>query len=327
MKVLLTGATGFIGNAIFAELRGKGFEIIPVGGPHSSGSDIVSCDISNRETVMELSSFGEVDAVVHAAGLAHRLKSGSPQDFIRTNVDGVRNVAELAVQLGAKRFVLLSSVLVYGQAAEKVNEPLGEQTPCVPTDVYGRSKLGGEKAAQEVCESNSIALSILRLVPTIGEGSKGNFTKLIGAIERGQFIWVGKGENRKSMIYVCDVARAVRVFLKAGETKTGIFNVAASPITMNELVAAIARTLGKKVPAARIPAVPVSMSLRLLAHIPFAGSIGALSDTIAKWLSDEVYSTAKIEKEIGFKPKTSLIVAAGRDVTYYMKNAGSNARK
>ncbi|MEP7076927.1 MAG: NAD-dependent epimerase/dehydratase family protein [Acidobacteriota bacterium] len=327
MKVLLTGATGFIGNAILTELRGKGFEIIPVGGPHSSRSDILSCDISNREAVMELSSVGKVDAVVHAAGLAHRLKGGIPQDFNRTNVDGVRNVAELAVQLEAKRLVLLSSVLVYGKAAEKAIEPLGEQAPCVPTDAYGQSKLDGEKAAREVCEKNSVALSVLRLVPTIGEGGKGNFAKLIRVIDRGQFIWVGKGENRKSMIYVGDVARAVRAVLKAGNTKPGIFNVAASPITMNELVAEIARTLGKKVPAARIPAVPVSLSLRVLAHIPFAGSIGGLSDTIAKWLSDEVYSTAKIEREIGFKPKTSLAVAAERDVTYYMKNAGSNSRK
>src|SRR6185295_4286582 len=108
-----------------------------------------ACDVCDTADIEKLLPVGEVDAVVHAAGLAHRFKGGDPRDFARVNTEGVRNIAGLAAKLKAKHFVLLSSVLVYGAAASPSTDEISEDTPCLPKDTYGESKLKGEQAARE----------------------------------------------------------------------------------------------------------------------------------------------------------------------------------
>ena len=93
-----------------------------------------------------------------------------------------------AVGQGAKHFLLFSSTLVYGRRSGAV--PITEEDECRPLDAYGRSKLEGENAAKRVCESAGIALTIFRPAPIIGEGSQGNFARLIRTIDKRRFVWV-----------------------------------------------------------------------------------------------------------------------------------------
>jgi len=327
MRVLLTGATGFIGKAIAAELEDGEFDVIPVGGPLSLmlsvGSPSVTCDVSSRESVMNLASIGKVDAVVHAAGLAHRFHLGNSFDFASVNIEGVRNVAELAVKMGAAHLVLLSSVLVYGDAGNNPSAEITEDFPCVPKGIYGKSKLGGENAAREVCEQNSLSLTILRLVPTIGEASKGNFAKLVRAIDRRMFVWVGRGENRKSMIYVRDVARAVKSVLVYKGAAVEIFNLAAPASSMKNIVEEVARTTGRRIPRFVIPQAPLLKLLRSMVRLALSKRLAVISDTLEKWCSDEVYSAQKIECCYGFKTSTTVLEAVRLDVNAYLQNVGS----
>lgn len=330
MRVLLTGATGFIGKAILDELQNKGFEVFPVGGPRSrnipTDSRPITCDVADPDDVLRLTSMRDIDAVVHAAGLAHRFTDGDPKDFVRTNVDGVRNVAQVAVKLGAKQFLLLSSVLVYGDVKSSPTVNVTEEFPCLPKDIYGESKLLGEQAAQEVCEKHSLSLTILRLAPTIGEGSKGNFSKLVRAMDRRMFLWVGRGENRKSLVYVGDAGRAVETILRQKKEGIEIFNVAAKPRKMNEIVGEIASSIGHNIPKVSLPPAFLQRVLSLIYKAPLMKWAGHANDTIRKWCSEEIYSAEKLKDEYGFTPDTDILEAVRRDVKFYLQYVKRKAR-
>lgn len=320
MKILLTGASGFVGGAVLRELEAKGHEVIAVSHGDGPGRALTEtnlqpadlrCDIGDAASVNELASVGDVDAVVHCAGLAHRSGKTSDEEFRRVNVGGVMNVANLAERLHARHFLHFSSTLVYGGGQR--SGPVDETAECVPHDTYSRSKLEGERAARTVCEAAGIALTIFRPAPIVGEGSKGNFARLIRAIDRRRFVWVGSGSNRKSVVYVGDAAKAVAVVLKSGGGGGRTFNLAAEPVTMTTVVGTIAAALGRRLWPVRLPAAPV----RALARMAAPRRMAAMLDT---WLSDDVYSNARLSEAYGFTPETPAEEALEREVAYYLKH-------
>jgi nucleoside-diphosphate-sugar epimerase len=308
MKVLVTGASGFVGQALVAEFNARGFETIAVGGPRSKGCDY-SIDIGDASAVDAVSREQDVDAVVHSAGIAHRFGGVSDDEFQRVNVTLVENIARLAVTIGAKHFMLFSSTLVYGRRSG--TGEITENDQCRPFDAYAQSKLDGENAARNICEAAGINITIFRPAPIMGEGSKGNFARLIRAIDKHRFVWVGKGVNRKSVVYVGDVAKAAAAVLESGGKGTQIFNLAADPVTMKHIVDAIAAKLVRKVPPVHLPVSSVRAAF---------GISGRLAATLDTWLANDVYSNGKLQKTYGFKPSTSLETAIGREVEYYLKH-------
>lgn len=308
MKVIVTGATGFVGGALIAEFAARGFETIAVGGPSSSDA-AHSIDVGDRAAVKHLAKEKGVDAIVHAAGIAHRFGGVSGEEFHRVNVRGVENVAEVAIELGVKHFLLLSSTLVYGR--RKDIRPVEESDECRPVDAYGRSKLEGEFAARRVCGSAGIALTVFRPAPIIGEASKGNFARLIRAIDRRRFVWVGHGDNFKSVVYVGDVARAAGEVLAEHASGARFFNISADAVRMKDIVNAIAAKLGRRIPSVHVPAAPVRAALSFSSR---------LRATLETWLSDDVYANDSLLDASGFKPDTPLDTAVGREVEYYLKH-------
>lgn len=308
MKVIVTGATGFVGRALTAELTSRGIETIAVGGPNSAEARY-SIDIGAAAEVQKLEVEKDVDAVVHAAGIAHRFGRVSEAEFRRVNVTGVENVARLAADIGAKHFLLLSSTLVYGRRKDAI--PITENDQLRPIDMYGRSKLDGERAARSICEPAGVVLTVFRPAPIMGEGSKGNFERLIRAIDRGRFIWVGTGENMKSIVYVGDVARAAAAVLQKNGKGTEIFNIASDPVKMKDVVDKIAQRLGRRIPSLHLPPGPVRLASRV------SGKFSRMLDT---WLGDDVYSNEKLQAAFGFTPDTTLDEAVGREVEYYLKH-------
>lgn len=315
MKVLITGATGFVGRALLAELTARGLTCIAVGGPGNTESHY-SIDVGDVEQVRQLASIGNVEAIVHAAGIAHRSGGVSDGDFDRVNVAGVENVARLAVDLNAKHFLLLSSTLVYGRRSDP-EAMIDEDDECKPADAYGKSKLAGEEAARRVCESDGLPLTIFRPAPIMGEGSKGNFARLIRAIESGRFVWVGSGDNLKSVVYVGDVAQAAAIVLDS-PNRTQIFNLAADAVRMKDIVNAIADALGRGRPSVHLPARPIEFAAKA------AGVLGAkfkrITTTLETWLGNDVYSNERLHDAYGWTPATPLDIAVSREVGYYLNH-------
>lgn len=179
------------------------------------------------------------DAIIHLAA-EHRDDPQSAALADEVNVGGARNVIAAARQAGCRRIVFTSSVAVY-----PLNAPeLTEDSPPLPYNRYGESKLTAERLFAEWAQNTpGASLAIVRACVVFGEGNRGNVYNLLRQIQRGRFVMVGNGRNRKSMAYVGNVARFLATCL---DLPSGfhLFNYADKPdLSVGELVALTRREL------------------------------------------------------------------------------------
>lgn len=325
MKVIITGATGFIGREIVSELLEGGFELYQIGNSNVNSQfprlKFFKIDITSFEEVCELRKLKKIDAVIHSAGLAHQFGNVEKDKFQKTNVEGTKNILELAVTLHVRHFVLISSTAVYGteKKSGKNVRVIDESAKCRPQTFYAESKLEAEQAAVKICERNNINLTIFRLSPVIGEGNAGNVARLVEAIDKKRFVWIGSGENYKSLIYKRDVAKACLEILRKKKQGIEIFNLAAEPVLMRNFVAAAAKNLNKKIPGFSIPPPLLEKVFQLNEKTLKIKKIRKISETVEKWLSDDVYSAERFEREYNFKPETSVSEALEKQIKRYRK--------
>lgn len=204
MKVLVTGASGFVGSPLCLRLQTAGLDVIassrtrveepgifyvrsPELGPEADWSDALS----------------DIDAVVHLAGLAHITseKSNAQTDkkYLRVNAEGSQKLAEQCATAGVKHFVFLSSC--HAVAAES-DDVLTDQTRPHPITAYGRSKLAAEDAIKDVLAGSDCGWTILRPPLVYGQGNKANFGLLVKLVKTGLPLPLASVRNRRSFIYV-----------------------------------------------------------------------------------------------------------------------------
>jgi nucleoside-diphosphate-sugar epimerase len=253
----------------------------------------------------------QVDCVIHAAGIAHvfRLDAAARERMKKINVEATGALAQAAAKAGVKRFVLLSSVSVYGSPGSPM---VDETSPCHPRGPYAESKYHGEQLVTKA--AGKMELVILRPATVYGEGDRGNVMRLIRAIDRNRFIWIGKGGNSKSLIHRDDVAEAC--VLAAGTAlPTGIYNVSGAPETMGTIVETIAIALGKRPPRLTIPALPVRLAISV---IPLTD----LQYNVKKWLADDSYDARNFRQVFGFSTSVSLQTGIQRQIAWYRSGSG-----
>lgn len=319
MRVLVTGASGFVGRATCVHLESLGHEVIRFVGPRSkSEQGSFQVDIADASTFPEPGSFPPFDAVVHCAGIAHRFGPVSKDDFVMVNVRGVENAVHYAERTKARKFVFLSSVLVYG--TPRNSEAITEHFPTDPDDEYGKSKLSGEQAAIEACRAASIKLTILRPAPVIGEGSRGNIARLIRAIHRSRFAWIGDGRNRRSLVYVGDVSLAIGDLIQQDNDDVSVFNIVSGTISVAELVGFIERRLKRDPPKHHLPIWVAKTFYRASWVISPIALVQRYRRMLATWLADAVYSGDKIEQQLGYAPQTTVEEGLDLEIDHYLKS-------
>lgn len=316
-RVLVTGASGFIGSGVVGRLASEGIQVVASGrstGRVDGEVQFIASDVTRPETLSSVVK--GVDVVVHAAGLAHQFgKDPASLPFANVNVDGTANTARAAVDAGVKQFVLISSVAVYGPHAAIMCD---EDAPCRPVEPYSVSKYESEKRAIEILRDSGTGLTILRVATAYGEGDPGNLIRLIRAIDRGRFIWLGKGENRKSLIHRDDVAGACLLAVRKALSGVNIYNVTGGTHQMSEIVNAIASALRRRVPEWRIPNSAAESGANLLRQMSGGkGTPGRIARTIEKWLDDDAYDGGKFNRTIGFQPAVRLQDGMQREVEWY----------
>lgn len=236
MKIILTGASGFLGEIIHQRL--SSFNIITVG--RSTGSDI-PCDLAKAIPVLP-----GADLIIHSAGKAHVVPrtEAEKQEFFEVNVKGTQNLLsglEQATSL-PKSFVFISSVAVYGRE-EGLN--LNEYTPLLAEDPYGLSKINAEKVIIDWCKKNNVICTILRLPLLVGSNAPGNLGVMVKSIQKGLYLNIAGGKAKKSMVLADDVARIIPKAAEIG----GIFNLTDRyHPSFFELSSAIASQYGKQKP-------------------------------------------------------------------------------
>lgn len=234
-KVLVTGATGFLGSAIVSQCQAAGFSVTTTGrsdGYSKRLSNYFKADLLMPDSLSRL--FKDVDCVVHAAGLAHLFgKNQETAPFMAVNADGTENLIKAAASASIRHFILISSVAVYGSSTVGI---CTESTPCMPQSPYAKSKFEAELKAIRVAEAVGTCLTILRMATVYGKGDPGNVARLIRAVDQDHFIWIGAGSNYKSLIHRDDAARACVTILHAPTKGINIYNISAPPCTMYEVV-------------------------------------------------------------------------------------------
>jgi len=315
-RILITGANGFLGQTILSHLQAAGFSVLAsdLGGGCSVLNTIYrKADVTQAEEIKPI--LVDITTVIHVAGLAHVFNpdASAGDKFHKINEIGTENVAAAAAAAGVRHFVLISSVSVYGS---DTNEAYDEQMPCDPVGPYAQSKYNAELHATKIAQKSGMALTIFRLATLYGEGDPGNVGRLIEAIDKGRFFWVGNGGNRKSLLYKGDAARAVMVVIQRPASGVNIFNVSAPPCTMREIVDGIGDALGKHPFPLHVPASPALLMGRYLSKMPNRRLAG-LNQTVKKWLAEDVYDARRFQEAYGFQTKTSLQDGLKREVEWY----------
>lgn len=212
MKMLLTGASGFVGKEILNKVSAY-MEIITLG--RQQGAQIC-CDLS-----MQIPLIPSIDIVVHAAGKAHMVPKNTTEkeDFFKVNVQGTQNLLfGLAGNKALTTFVFLSSVAVYGLTEGKL---INEQTPLLATDSYGQSKIAAEKLVADWCMINNVRYYILRLPLIAGKNAPGNLGAMVKGITKGIYFSIGTATAKKSIVLDSDLAR----LLLSINGPSGIYNL------------------------------------------------------------------------------------------------------
>lgn len=242
MKVLVTGATGFVGAALVPALRAAGHDVRAAGraetGPLGPDTDW-SALLADRE------------AVVHLAGRAHVMRetAGDPEaEYARVNTDATVALGRQAARAGVRRFVYLSSIKAMGEGGDA---PFRPDDPCLPEDAYGRSKLKAEQGLRRF--GQDFELIVLRPPLVYGPGVKGNFRALIRAVDRGLPLPLAGLDNRRSLIALDNLVDCIAWCL-GPEARAGTYLPHdAAPVSTPGLVRAIAASRGRK---ARLFAMP-----------------------------------------------------------------------
>jgi nucleoside-diphosphate-sugar epimerase len=213
MKILISGATGFIGSYLLARLldEGHGCRCLVRRTENLAAvfdNDNVELFQGDVIDASSLENIGKhIDIAYHLAGAGH-VAAVSEEDSkaaFDVNVKGTRNFIEACALAGVKRFIHFSSTAAMGL----IRAPkIGETMPCRPVTPYQISKYKGELTALEAGKRLGIEVVILRPCMVYGPGGKGEFLKFCGLIKRGLFPKIGMGKNLTPIVHVRDVVQA-----------------------------------------------------------------------------------------------------------------------
>lgn len=187
--------------------------------------------------------FSDTDVVFHVAAIVHQDKSIPDAKYFVVNSDLAFNVAQKAKLDGVKQFVFMSTVKVYGENSTEEN-PWTENSQCLPSDAYGKSKLEAEKRLLEL-NDRSFVVSIIRTPVVYGAGVKGNIQKIAKLVKKQKLIPFKGIDNKRAMVYIGNLVALIQEVIK--QQKGGIFLASDTQIlSTSEFVALLIESTGKK---------------------------------------------------------------------------------
>jgi UDP-glucose 4-epimerase len=210
--VLVTGATGAVGPAVVDACLGRGWRVRTLSadaGPAGLFPPEVDARVGDvGDTTAVQSAVEGVAGVVHLAALLHRFGPAALEAdaYRHVNVEGTRTVVEAAQAAGVERVVFLSTISVYRPSPGSM---LDEQSPVEPVTWYGRSKLEAESIVRAAMVDGRPIGTVLRAAAVYGPRVKGNYRRLAEAIACRRFMPIGDGRNRRTLVHVRDLARAI----------------------------------------------------------------------------------------------------------------------
>lgn len=250
-RVLLTGATGFVGKGIMETLVIKGYSVVAA--VRQSPENVPLAVQVNHIDALDgatnwRSSLEGVDCVIHSAARVHVMNESAedPLAAFRTvNVEGTLNLARQSVAAGVKRFIFISSIKVNGEATRK-GQPFTSDDLPAPADPYGMSKLEAENGLLELAGQTGLEVVIIRSVLVYGPGVKGNFRAMIKWLDKGIPLPLGAIDNRRSLVALGNLTDLVETCVGHPSAANQIFLVSdGDDFSTSGLLRGMARALGR----------------------------------------------------------------------------------
>lgn len=266
MKVLVTGATGFVGKTLIPELQRAGHALVlPVRQKLSVVSGINAVYVAD---FYDQDSWGQllegVDVVIHMAGRAHVLKeqSGDPAAlFHQANVELSLLIARQAAVAGVKRFIFLSSIGVNGNHSEL---PFRATDVPQPQELYAKSKLEAEQQLQILCQHASMELVIVRPPLVYGPEAPGNFGRLVRIVARGWPLPFGAVHNQRSFVSVYNLSSLLLCCLTHSSAAGQVLLVSDNDdISTSDLLRLMAKLQHKNLTLLPVPTTLLRLGCRL----------------------------------------------------------------
>jgi nucleoside-diphosphate-sugar epimerase len=295
-RVLVTGATGFVGRSLYKKLSElEGIEVTAAVRSELSevsGNKVVLGCLSDNFDLSE--ALKKQDVVVHTAALAHNKTKADRAEIERVNTFATLRLAEQAAANGVKRFVFLSSIGVNGLVSEK---PFSETDIPKPHSEYAESKYLAEKELFKLQEETGLDVVVIRPPLVYGRNAPGNFAKLVGWINKGIPLPLGSVKNKRSYIAIDNLVDFITTCIEHPRAKNQIFLVAdGEDMSTTEFLRRTARSMGK-----RPNLIPVSAKL-----LRIGAQILGKREMANRLLGSLQINTSKAERVLGWLPIVSV---------------------
>ncbi len=289
---LITGATGFIGQRLIHALDGK-IKVLSRK-QHPNHSTMV-CDLS-KEFILNI-DLDDVSTVYYLAGIAHDTREGYryADQYQKVNVDSMVKLANIATKSGVKKFIYISSIKAGGSSSD--GKCIDEMSQYSLKDIYGISKREAELKLLKIGKESGMHVSIIRPSLVYGPNVKGNLQLMLSGINKGWFPPLPETGNKRSMIHVDDLVRAILLVSDDDRANGEIFIATdGTPHSSRDIYNSMCSVLGKLIPKWSVPKFLFDMVSLVNPSIKYKFN---------KLLGDECYSSSKLEA-LGFKAQKTL---------------------
>ena len=296
MKVLVTGANGFVGTALSARLAASGFEVVPA--VRCKSGVPLAVVVGNLDASTDWrSALSGCDAVAHLAARVHVMNDTAQNPlalYRETNTEATLNLARQAAQAGVKRFVFISTIKVNGEGRA---EPYRENDLPAPEDAYAISKWEAEQGLWLIARETGMEVVILRPPLVYGPGVKANFLRLMQTVQKGWPLPLGAIRNRRSLLYLGNFVDAIRVCVEhpAAAGQTFLLDDGEA-VSTPELIRAVGQAMGRP---ARLLAVPVGV-------LELAGGLIGKRAAVARLTGSLFVDSSLIRSRLGWTPPYTL---------------------
>ncbi len=300
-RLLVTGASGFVGRVLCAELVKRGY-LVNAASRDSSTLDIQDCDVFIAPSLSDANwtnALCGVTTIIHLAARVHVMHddvSNPLEEFRRVNVAGTEHLARSAAASGVKRLVYVSSIKVNGESTCEGSKFTETDAPS-PKDPYGISKMEAEQALHRIAQETGLEVVIVRPPLVYGAGVKGNFIQMLNVLAKGIPLPLKSVKNQRSLVYVGNLVDALILCAThpAAVGKTYLVSDGEDISTPDLL-----RQLGAEMRhSARLFSYPQVL-------LELAGRLTGKSDQVGRLLGSLQVDSGKIRNELNWVPPYTL---------------------